>query len=86
MAEVEINIRDEMRKQIDRLTVKQYEDDSEASRKRVIQTALKMRTLWSYSIIKGQDETEEAISYWEFPQSAITSENGHNINEWLFRR
>lgn len=86
MAEVEISISDEMLEQVSQLAIKQYGDGSETSKGRVVETALKMRTLWSYSIIKGQDEIEEAISHWEFLQSTITGENGNDINAWLFRR
>ncbi|MGD0779620.1 MAG: hypothetical protein ABR954_02400 [Dehalococcoidales bacterium] len=86
MAEVEINISDEMLEQINQLAIKQYGDGSETSKGRVIETALKMRTLWSCSIMKGQDEIEEAISRWEFSQSPIPGENDDSVNKWLFRR
>jgi hypothetical protein len=86
MAEVEISISDEMLEQISQLAIKQYGDGSETSKGRVVETAVKMRTLWSCSIMKGQDEIEEAISRWEFSQTPISGENGDIINNWLFRR
>jgi hypothetical protein len=86
MAEVETNIRDEMLEQIGRLAVKQYGDGSEASRERVIETALKMRILWSRSVRVGQQETDEAVTSWEFPESEANEENAGSIRNWLFRR
>ena len=86
MAELEINVRNEMLEGIGRLAIKQYGDSSEASRGRVIETALKMRILWSYSVRMGQQETGEAVSTWEFPESTITQESSDSIQNWLFRR
>jgi len=66
--------------------VKHYGEDSESSRRRVIETALKMRMVWSNSIVRGQQETDEAVSKWEFSEPAVSEGNAGVINDWLFRR
>jgi len=35
---------------------------------------------------KGQQETDEAISTWEFPELTMKQENNGSIQNWLFRR
>jgi hypothetical protein len=34
----------------------------------------------------GQQETDEAISTWEFPESTVKQESSDSIQNWLFRR
>ena len=68
------------------LAIKLYGDDSEASRKRVVETALKMRIVWSHLVEREQQETDEAVSRWEFSESPGTEENTSIIKDWLFRR
>jgi hypothetical protein len=86
MAELDIYIESSLLDEIAGIAIKQYGDDSEASRRRVVETALEMRILWSGSIVKGQDETEEATSQWQFPESTATPEDKDNIRRWMFRR
>lgn len=86
MANLDISVDDKLDEGISRLAVKHYGDDSEASRQRVIETALVMRILWSRSVKEGQQETEEALTKWEFPQSPIIEEDTGTIHDWLFRR
>lgn len=86
MADLDIPANDRLLGVIKRLAIKLYGDDSEASRKRVVETALEMRIVWSHLVEKGQEETDEAVSKWEFPKSPVTGENDDNINSWLFRR
>jgi hypothetical protein len=86
MAELEIYLDGKLLEGISDLAVKHYGEDSESSRRRVIETALKMRIVWSNSIEMGQQETDEAVSNWEFPESPVTEENTGSINNWLFRR
>ena len=68
------------------LALRYFGDDSDASLAQVLEVAFRMRCLWSRSIDEGQDETEEAISKWEFPKSQADQENSESIQSWLFRR
>jgi len=86
MRNLELCLEDKLLKGISELAVKHYGEDSESSRRRVIETALKMRIVWSNSIDIGQQETGEAVSNWEFPESQVTQENTGGIKDWLFRR
>jgi len=86
MAELDIYLERDLLDEIAKLALKQYGDASETSQRRVVETALAMRVLWSGSIIKGQEETDEAISQWQFPESPVTGEDSDNIRRWLFRR
>ncbi len=86
MADLDIPANDRLLGVIKRLAIKLYGDGSEASRKRVVETALEMRIVWSHLVEKGQEETDEAVSRWEFSKSPVTGKNDDNINSWLFRR
>jgi hypothetical protein len=86
MADLDILANDRLLVVIKRLAIKLYGDDSEASQKRVIETALEMRIVWSHLVEKGQQETDEAVSNWEFAESPVTEENTGTISNWLFRR
>ena len=86
MADLDIPANDRLLEVIRRLAIKLYGDDSEPSRKRVVETALKMRIVWSHLVEKGQQETDEAVSRWEFSESPVTEENAGTIKGWLFRR
>jgi len=86
MAELEIHLDQKLLEGISGLAIAHYGEDSESSRRRVIETALEMRIIWSNSIEKGQQETDEAVSKWEFPESTVKRENSDSIQNWLFRR
>ena len=86
MAELEIYLEGKLLEGISKLAMKHYGEDSEASRKRVIETALEMRMVWSNLVERGQQETDEAVSKWEFSESSVTEENTGTISDWLFRR
>jgi hypothetical protein len=86
MAELEIYLDRRLLEGISELATKHYGEDSESSRRRVIETALEMRIIWSNSIERGQQETDEAVSKWEFPESTAERENSDSIQNWLFRR
>jgi hypothetical protein len=68
------------------LAVQYFGDDSEASLAQVLELAFRMRSLWSRSVRMGQQETDESVSKWEFPESQTNRENNGNIQNWLFRR
>ena len=86
MANLDILANDRLLGVIKKLAIKLYGDDSEPSRKRVVETALKMRIVWSHLVEKGQQETDEAVSRWEFSESPVTEENTGTISNSLFRR
>jgi len=79
MADLDIPANDRLLGVIKRLAIKLYGDDSEASRKRVVETALEIRIVWSHLVEKGQQETDEAASRWEFSESPVAEENAGTI-------
>ena len=86
MAEIDIYVESSLLEEVRRLAVEQYGDDSEASQRRLVETALEMRLLWSNSVAKGQEETGEAASRWQFPDTPATIEDKDRIRAWLFKR
>ena len=68
------------------LALRYFGDASDASLAQVLEMAFTMRCLWSRSVRIGQQETGEAVSIWEFPESTIRQENNSSIQKWLFRR
>lgn len=86
MADLDVYVDDKLLEGISKLAIEHYGDDSEASRGHVVETALKMRILWSYSVKRGQQETDEAANSWEFAESSSIQENSDTIRRWLFRR
>ena len=86
MANLDINIDDKLDEEISRLAVKHYGDDSEASQRRLIETALMMRIFWSNSVEKEQQETDDTISHWEFEEPKVNENYSDIIGDWLFRR
>ena len=84
--ELEIALNTELTTKIRNLALRYFGDDTDASLAQVLEVAFRMRCLWSGSIIKGQGETDEAVSKWEFPESPITGENDGKIAGWIFRR
>ncbi len=86
LVELEIEIDDELITKTHNFALRYFGDDTDASLAQVLEVAFRMRCLWSGSIIKGQGETDEAVSKWEFPESPITGENDGKIAGWIFRR
>ena len=68
------------------LALRYFGDDGDASLAQVLEVAFRMRCLWSLSVSRGQQETDEAVSTWEFPESSTNRENNVSIQNWLFRR
>lgn len=68
------------------LAQRYFGDDSEASLAQVLELAFRMRSLWGGAVRVGQQETDEAVSKWEFSESPVTRENTGTIKNWLFRR
>lgn len=86
MVELDIEMGNDLIAKTCDLACRYFGDDSDASLAQVLEVAFMMRCLWSRSVRKGQQETDEAASNWEFPESPVTEENNSNIRRWLFRR
>ena len=76
MAELDINVDEEIIKGVSRLAIKYFGDDDEASQRRVVESALAMHILWSRLVKESQMDTDEAVSRWEFAEAPVTEENG----------
>lgn len=86
MIELDIVMENDLIARTRDLAVRYFGDDSDASLAQVVEVAFKMRSLWSHSVNQGQQETGEAVSTWEFPESTVKQENSDSIKNWLFRR
>jgi hypothetical protein len=86
MVDLDVEMDNDLIAKIRDLAVKYFGDDSDASLTQVIEMAFTMRCLWSRSVRMGQQETDEAISTWEFPESTVKQESSDSIQNWLFRR
>ncbi len=86
MTNLELCLEDKLLRGISELAVRHYGEDSESSRERVVEAALKMRLVWSKSVEKGQQETDERVSSWEFSQPPTIKEDTATVSDWLFRR
>ena len=86
MIELDIGMDNNLIAKTRELAVRYFGDDSEGSLAQVLEVAIKMRSLWSHSVKQGQQETDEAVSNWEFPERSVTGENADTISNWLFRR
>ena len=86
MIDLDIEMGDDLIAKTRHLAVRYFGDDSEVSVAQVLEVAFTMRCLWSHSVKEGQQETNEAVTEWEFPQSLGTKDNNGTICEWLFRR
>ncbi len=86
MVELDIAMENDLIAKTRDLAVRYFGDDSEASLAQVLEMAFTMRCLWSRSVRMGQQETGEAVSTWDFPESTIKQENSGSIQNWLFRR
>ncbi len=84
--ELEIEMNNELITKTRNLALRYFGDDTDVSLARVLEVAFKMRRLWSCSVISGQEETDEAVSQWQFPESPVTGKDNDDINRWLFRR
>lgn len=86
MIELDIVMENDLIARTRDLAIRYFGDDSDTSLTKVIEVAIRMRCLWSNSVRQGQQDTDEAVSQWEFPESTVTQENSDNIQNWLFRR
>jgi len=86
MMELDITMENDLITKTRDFATKYFGDDSDASLTQVLEMAFTMRCLWSRSVRMGQQETGEAVSRWEFPESKTDPENSVSIQNWLFRR
>ncbi len=86
VAELDIEMDSELIAHTRNLAVRYFSDESDASLARVLEMAFRLRYFWSRSIIKGQQEIDEVVSRWEFPESQANGENMGPIQNWLFKR
>ena len=86
MVELDIEMDNDLIVKTRDLALRYFGDDGDASLAQVLETAFRMRCLWSRSVRIGQQETGEAVSTWEFPESTVKQENSDSIQNWLFRR
>jgi len=86
MIELDIAMENDLITKTRDLAVRYFGDASDASLAQVLEMAFTMRCLWSRSVTRGQQETSEAVSTWEFPESTTTRENNVSIQNWLFSR
>ena len=86
MVDLEIEMENDLVTKTHDLAVRYFGDASDASLAQVLEMAFAMRCLWSRSVRIGQQETGEAVSIWEFPESTIRQGNNSSIQKWLFRR
>ena len=82
MEKVELNIEmdNNLVAKIHDLARRYFGDDSEESMANVLELAFRMRSLWGHSIRVGQQETNETISNWEFPESIEKRDNSNIQN------
>jgi len=87
MADMEIELDNELIEGIKRLATSYYGDSGDASISRVVGAALEMRLFWEERAKGGPDEIEEPLTNWEFTNvDAMRNENANGVRCWLFRR
>jgi len=84
--QLDVDMEDDLIAKTRDLAVRYFGNDSDESLAQVLEVAFKMRRLWSCSVISRQQETDEAMTTWEFPESQAKQENNVTIQSWLFRR
>jgi len=77
---------DELVEGIKYLAWHHYGDDSEASIRRVVESALEMRLLSIILVEGGGDAIEEPITDWEFSHKQPAEQLPQEIRSWLFGR
>ena len=86
MANLEIELGNELIQGIKCLAVRHYGDSGEASVGRVVESALMMRLLATELVEGGGNETEEPIVNLEFTEGESKMKQAADIRRWLFRR
>lgn len=86
MANLNIELGDEVIKGIRSIAVRHYGDSGDASVGRVIESALEMRLLSMKLAEEGGAEIEESIADWEFADKQPAKQLSAEIQSWLFRK
>lgn len=86
MVELDIEMDNDLVGKTCDLALRYFGDDSDASLAQVLELAFRMRSLWGRMVKIGQQDTDEAISNWKFPESTMNRDNNGSIQNWLFRR
>lgn len=86
MANLNIELGDEVIKGIRSIAVRHYGDSGDASVNRVIESALEMRLLSMKLAEEGGAEIEEPIADWEFADKQPAEQLPVEIQSWLFRK
>ncbi len=86
MVELDIAMENDLIAKTRDLAVRCFGDASDASLAQVVEVAFRMRCLWSRSVMRGQQQTDEAVSEWEFAELPLNQENSGTIRRWVFRR
>ena len=86
MIELDIAMENDLITRTRDLAVRYFGDDSDASLAQVLEVAFMMRCLWSRSVKQGQQESGEAVSKWDFPESAAKQGDNSQSCILLFRR
>ena len=86
MAELDIEMNNDLVGKTYNLAQRYFGDNSDASLAQVLELAFRMRSLWGRAVKVGHQETDEAVSDWEFSESTVNRDNNGSIQNWLFRR
>ena len=86
MAELDVQVDDELAMRVNELAVKHYGDDSQTSQARVVEVALYMRLFWEGLLGEGRTEVEEPIASWEFEGKRPAEQLSAEIIHQLFKR
>ena len=85
MANLNIELGEEVINGVRSLAVRHYGDSGDASVSRVVESALEMRLLSIKLAEGGGNEIEEPITRWEFANKRPAKQLPDEIRSWLFR-
>lgn len=85
MAELNIDMDEQLAKGIVRLAQRHYGDATEVSQELVVSAALEMRLLSLDLVKEGANEVDEPLVSWEFPNGSA-AEQSAEIRSLLFKR
>ena len=86
MAELDIELENDLINGIRHLAERHYGDVGDASIARVTEVALEMRLLWQELVQGGESEIEEPVVNWKFMNGESTGQLPAEIQNWLFKR
>lgn len=86
MANLNIELGDEVIKGIRSIAVRHYGDSGDPSVGRVIESALEMRLLSIKLAEQGGAEIEEPMAGWEFANKQPAEQLPVEVQSWLFRK